>query len=297
MPQGQSFFNRFLRQPDNSPQDPFSNNLDPNNPSYPYSALFTALLAAIGFNVRTKAATDYYVDPSGGNDANTGAIGSPWRTFAHAIAVLITLDFAAQTVTLHLVNNATESLIVLPWTGGGALTFDGGGKSITTTGADAIQTNGGVIPGNFKYQNVTLSTVTSGSCVRHQVPGIVQQGPSVIFGSCAARHINVLGEAAAKLSILNDYTVNGGAGSHYGLGAAFLDISTPITVTLVGNPQFLNAFIFVAFGAADLTGFKFSGTGTGYQTGNIIFNGLLSKGSAVLPGNGTIATSTGGQSV
>src|SRR5437868_13802362 len=94
MPQGQSYPTTFLRS-DNSFQDPISNNLNPNNPNFPYTTLLRR---------KTNAPTTFYV-ATNGNDANDGlTLATPWLTFAHAMAVIGgQIDFSGQPNVLQLV--------------------------------------------------------------------------------------------------------------------------------------------------------------------------------------------------
>jgi hypothetical protein len=312
MPQGQSYPTTFLRS-DNSYQDPISNNLSTNNPSYPYSSIFTALLAAIGFNVRTKAATDYYVGTDG-NDANTGLVnsaGGAWRTLAHAMAVILSLDFAGQTVTLHVrAGHAayTEQLKVTPWVGGGAFIFDGGGGSITYAGVlannngfdAAILVSGGSL-GSFTYQNVTLSTTlgTSLACsgVLCNVPALVTQGPGVVYGACEFAKIYLAGPVF--FSLVNSFSESGNAQAFLAVSQGFLStFGKSITATWTQDVTYGVATVWMnGPSLAYLGGINWNPTGktiTGYKD-DVSAAGVLNGGgsSANIPGSGSNVASPG----
>jgi hypothetical protein len=250
------------------------------------------------------AATTYYI-ATNGSDANDGKTpATAWQTFAHAAAVLSgQIDFGGQTVTLQAVAGHaafTSQLKIMPWIGGGALIFDGGGGSIATTGADAILITGGALPGNFTYQNVTLSTSGSGFCVHHQVGGIVNNGAGVTFNSAASAHFFTEGGTGAELFLTNGYTVAGGAPNLMIVGASLIKgDATAITVGLSGNPQFPGGFIFVNLGSAFLSAVTYGGAASGYPPGSVTNNGILSRGGRPLPTENTstnpVLTSFGGQ--
>ena len=252
-------------------------------------------------------ATTFYI-ATNGSDANPGTAALPWLTFAHAMAVITgAIDFGGQVVTLQAQSGHaafTSPLIITPWTGGGNFIYDGGGGSITATNTDAIHIGPGSLPGSFTYQNVTLSTSGSpapggtAANVAHVAGGTVIQGPGVTHGACAGAHLSPGYGAGARLTLANSYTISGAAQNHYKGGTAVIDGgSNPITVTIVGNPQF-STFVFVANGVVDLSAVTFSGARTGYQTGSALLNGVIFRNTGAanaLPGNGTVALSSGGQ--
>lgn len=301
MPQGQSYPTTFLRS-DNFFADPITNNLNPNNPNYPYAGTFAALLLALGYNVRTKAATDYYVDPVAGNDAGMGAIGSPWKTYLHAASVIATLlDFANQTVTLHLVNNATTGLVVPPYTGGGTLVVDLGGKSIASAGGAAIDCEVALPANGVTLQNGSLAD-SAGSAINHNGVGTINLGVGLTFPASARNHM-LCQNTGARILINAGYTISGGVAlAHYRTffsGAAIEAINT-ITITLTGTPAFGLAFAdaedasLIYFGSGQV---KFVGAATGQRY-------LANKGAVIdtnnggpnyFPGNAAGAVSGGGQ--
>ena len=309
MAQGQSYFTNFLRQPDNSPQDPITNNLDPRNPNYPYAGTFAALFLALGYNVRTKAATDYYVDPVAGNDAGTGSVSSPWKTLLHAMAVLTTLlDFFGQTITLHLLNNAAEPLITAPWLGAGELVFDMGGHTLSVVNARAIDINNASPGGPITLQAGTLAAtattdVNAGRAISVLCPAKVFVN-GVTFGPCTGHQVAVF-SAGAFVQFIADYAITGGGVDHIAAansGLIFYQNRAGtfgrFNVTISGNPAFSSAF-------ALATQSGVLGTGTPNWIGtisgaagqyNLSSAGALNSGNrgVSLPGNPANNVNNGG---
>lgn len=321
MSQGQSYPINFLRRPDNFDADPFTNNLSTNNPSYPYSSIFSALFAAfgaafwitvlsgLGFNVRTKAAATYYV-ATNGNDASDGLTpATAWLTLAHASAILFggSLDFAGQIVTLQAVAGHaafTDKLHVTPWVGGGGFIYDGGGGSIAVTVDKAILVDGGALPGPFTYQNVALSAThgiadpNSGRGVDIISPSTVHQGAGVSFGACAGGY-HIFAGTGAFLNLDANYSITSGANQHWGAGnAALIFIQSAITITLTGTPAFAGAFALAVLGGTLFVGSAlFSGAATGVRY-SATLNGVIftsNGGANFFPGNAAGSTATGGQ--
>jgi hypothetical protein len=298
--QGQSYPINFLRQ-DNSWQDPFVNNLTPTNPSYPYSSIFTALFAALGLT-RTllKVATTFYI-ATNGSDANNGLTpATAWLTFAHAMAVITgQYDFGGQAVMLQANAghaNFTTTLSILPWVGGGSLTYDGGGGTFNTTAADNISTaNAGVLPGPLKLQNITFGSMTSGNGITHTSYGLIILGPGLVFGVCP-NSIHIKGGGFARYQKQAGFTINGSAANHIQMGIGLYDGETFSTTDTISGGLTFGAFFFVAGSGATclVDGVTYPATGA-YQTGNVSNNGILHAAGRTLPGNGVVVQGSGGQ--
>ena len=283
MPQGISWFSRFLRE-DNNFLDPITNNFDSRNPSYPYSSTLTTLFEALGasfwttifsflgFSLRVKAAATYYI-ATNGNDANDGLTpATAWLTFAHAAAVLALVDFAGQTVTLqavagHAAFNATQ-FALSGWVGGGALIVDLNGGSITFTNPNSTHLTGtialtGTLPGDVTIQNGTFAnTGTDGYIFFMGAYGRLVFGSGLAFGACPTGNgqIEII-SGTVFIPQGTSYTIAGGVtpGAHFQIAGGQLICET-VTVTLgqaPSKPAFTNAFCFMVSGIAFFSGTQF----------------------------------------
>ena len=259
-------------------------------------------------------ATTYYV-ATNGNDANSGtSSGSPWLTFAHAMAVLTgQIDFGGQAVTLQAVAghaNFTSKLSVTPWVGGGRLLYDGGAGSIAVTNDRAIDIggdapnggNGGPLTGSFAIQNVALSAtrttdVNAGRAINLLVPGFVFIKSGVSFGACGGHQIAALA-GAAQVFIQADYSITGGGVTHWLIANGGLVFTQNAqTITLTGAPNFSGAFVIADEAKWSGGPFNFIGSATGQrficQNNGIIQTG--GQGPNYFPGNVAGTVSSGGQ--
>lgn len=248
------------------------------------------------------SATTFYI-ATNGNDSNDGlSTGTPWLTFAHAMAVLTgQIDFGGQAVTLQAVTghaSFTTGLSVSPWVGGGSLVFDGASGSIAETGNPAILISGGSLPGSFKYQNVTLSS-TNNYGLEILSPCNVFQGSGVSLGSCGLTQIAAL-VGAVLWEALANYDITGGAVFHIQTGNAGVAFyPSAITVTLHSTPAFSGAFVQATqIGVASLGGASFGGSGATGPRFSAVLNGVINTGNAGLnyfPGSSAGVTDTGGR--
>lgn len=207
--------------------------------------------------VTLAAPTTFYVSNTAGSDTNSGLTPTAaWATLAHATAKLASsYDFGGQTVTLQVLSSSTtftERLTITPWSGGGTLIFDGGGKTINYAGVatndGAVFVQGGALPGLVTIQNVTITTTKGASRL---VTGVFMQsassiliGANVTFG--ANFSANLLALNPGSIIYLNNnltfngsttgnpFFVNGGVIRLFG-PAISITISTPITVGIMAD--------------------------------------------------------------
>jgi hypothetical protein len=261
MPQGQSYPTTFLRS-DNSYQDPFTNNLTTNNPSYPYASLLAAWLAAAGLSSRKylTAPTTLYVATNGSDVTGDGSLAKPFQTPQHLMNVFAAAyDAGGQTVTLQAVAghaNFTSNLVVTPWVGGGTLIFDGGGGSITYTGVNPNDgcivvggIAGGIISGTFVYQNVTTNMTqgaATSTCFHVGALGgvLVQMGPGYHIGASSGVYWQLFSWSGAWHQLLNSFDVASGALALLGAFRAELNtMGTPVAVKWLGNVTYSQAIV------------------------------------------------------
>lgn len=266
--------------------------------------VFPVQPAGIGPRIRLTTSMSFYVATNGSDSNNGLTSGAPWLTFAHAMAVITgQYDFGGQAVTLQAVAAHaafTTPLVINPWSGAGALIFDGASGSITATAANAITINS-PIPGRFTCQNVTLSCASTGDLLNVTGSnGSVLIGSGVTFGSSTSttRHISAID--GGYIQAVAPYTISGGGVCHWFTRMGGRISVEGLPITLSGTPNFNNAFALALYESVMLVeGCAFSGSATGTRF-NVAQNSLIYTGGAgpnYLPGNaaGIISSSSGGQ--
>lgn len=252
--------------------------------------------------------TTFYVATNGSDSNNGLTSGTPWLTLAHAMAVITgQYDFGGQAITLQGVAGHaafTSPLNVTPWTGGGSLTFDGGGGTIAATNVDAVNVTG-TCPGTITFQNYTLSATGVGNGINVIGANNVNIGAGMNFGPCGAITLSI--NYSALLQILADFTISGGAQSFYQptAGSTIRHQKTgggSVKAALTGTPAFSTAFCvvpnaFISFNSGSQVVFSGPATGPRYLA---FLNGVIfGTGGAplYLPGSSAGSQSSGGQYV
>ena len=170
----------------------------------------------------------------------------------------------------------------------------GGNTIVSTTSSDCFYVANGV---NLTVRNVKLQTATGGACL-HASRGATITYNGVNFGACA--NVHTLADTNGTIYGNGNYTISGGAISHwytYNNGSIIADA---LTVTLTGTPAFSAAFAVGALcGTLECKFVTFSGSATGVRY-SIVSNGAVDTnggGASYLPGSVAGSTSTGGQYV
>jgi hypothetical protein len=100
-------------------------------------------------------------------------------------------------------------LATQPWTGGGAIVFDGGGSTFspTTAGFNFSCT----LPGLFTIQNAQFSSSNAAyqGHIANNGIGVVTVGSGLIFGTCGTGGDMMSAMNGGILKIGSDFTVNG----------------------------------------------------------------------------------------
>jgi hypothetical protein len=266
---------------------------------------FVAL--AEDFRELLTAARTYYVRTDG-SDSNTGlanTAGGAFLTLQKAYdTICSTLDLGGQTITVQVQTGTYSGQISIaqPWTGGGAVTYQG---DLVTPDNVVLSNSGGdlilittAIPGLLTFQGFKLTTVTaSGNCILHKGSGVVQL-QTVDFAASTSAHI-FTNTPGAFVSIIGGYTISGGAAVHWQCtSCSGLSVQSALTITLTGTPAFSSEFALSRRAASlqcNLATFSGSATGTRYLADN---NGVIftnGGGANFLPGNAAGSTATGGQ--
>lgn len=237
---------------------------------------------------------EYYVRPDGSN-SNTGLVnnaGGAFLTIQRAIEVIYaTLDLGGQNVNINVADGTYANGIsaTTPWAGPGLVRIRGN----TTTPANVVIsiTNGHPIycSGGAKVSitGMELRTTTSGF-------GIVSTGvgtqvvceAGIRFGACANSHMLV--DDGANITFGADYSIVGGAQTHWNVNSGSSLVAATRTVTITGTPAFSVSFCAVAIQArAIIYGMTFSGAATGKRFFNTNLSVIHTNGGGVnyIPGN------------
>lgn len=245
----------------------------------------------------------YYVRTDGSNSNNglANTSGGAWLTLQKAYdTITSTLDLGGFTVTVQIGDGTYTGGLscTQPWTGGGAVTFQGNSTTpanvlISTTSA-CVDVNCS-LPGTLLIKDMKLTSSAS-SCIFHRGTGRLQHQNND-YGTAAAYHLRGSSPGASIVS-LNSYSVTAGAISHWYAEAGAKVEQGGGTVTFSGTPAFS-----VATAQALRLGFIFldtvtmSGSATGTRYSAISNSVIDTRGSGAthIPGNSSGTTATGGQ--
>jgi molybdopterin-binding protein len=251
----------------------------------------------------------FFVNAATGSDSlGTGTAGSPFQTLQKARDVASTFDYAGQYFPTYNCTGAFTQGVrcVGPLIGNtqGEFFVFNSGSSISAIDADCFTVSFAAIV-TISATGTPLLLSTSGSvggngfALQAVAIGNITVGAGVNFGTCYAPHC---GCNSGNIFLNNNYTISGSARSHYliqiGSGTIITNIITPPTVTLVGTPNFVDAFATITSpGQITSQGVTWSGAATGkrylaFQNGTITTNG---GGASYFPGSIAGTTSNGGQ--
>lgn len=249
------------------------------------------------------ASRTYFVSTTGNDNSDGLTSGSALLTVQGAIDRTYTLDLNGQNVTIQ----------VAAGTYGGTVVAQGvcpGGKvvgNITILGDTTT-------PSNVVFNNASGPLVYALQNARVAVRGIrftganaehlrAEQHAQITFDSCEFAATTLYHTAAYSLGLVRatgNYTITGGAQSHWrSTFGGNINVNS-VTVTLTGTPAFTVGFSDAELNSTQqLNGITFSGSATGPRysaTANSVIytNGA---GATYLPGNSAGSTATGGQYV
>lgn len=271
----------------------------------PLETDITQLLKAIRSQqrVRLTASLTLYIDSVNGNDNNTGAAGSPFKTIGRGIYYIrYQVDQGGQQVTLQLspgtydpvgVNAPNNGLIVI------------NGDRLAPRNYLIKNTNGVAVAmyagSQIWLQGVSIEAAgaTSGDYIGTGT-GLIAASGSIIwimdvaFGACTHFHMwaaqaGVIGMPSGGLS----YTIYAGGLGHMMASAGGITSNVGANVTLQNNPAWSIAGVYcVASGTNQIYNSVYTGTATGkrYQASSV--SAILSNNAGInfFPGNvaGTI---------
>jgi len=281
-PQGVSWFTNFLRQ-DNSWQDPITNNLNTNNPNYPYSSTFLALFIAFGTafwntlistlgfgRILLTAPTTFFWGP-GGSDGNTGtSSGSPWATMA---PLSNKYDVGGQTVTLKLTNDTNTQFVLNSWVGGGQVVVDLQRHTIASTLGAAFVANyvgtATIKNGKLSSSNNVGNSGQAIDCLHTGIlylAGTVTGGDFLEFGSCLGAHMRLRSPGGSLIATFPDfsggaiYKISGGGVAHFQLSEGFANFEQA-QAQIIAAVSFSDAYHSMFSGISFWGGYSFTGGG------------------------------------
>lgn len=221
-----------------------------------------------------QADRNYYVATTGSNSNNGLSLATAFLTIQHAVDIASTLDFNNHYVTINVAAGTyNEDISVGSLTGapdfGLAIIGDVATPSNNTLSSIAIclfafGPLAQVFISGFKF------TCPAGSALY----AIDQAGIGYVsceFGDCSGGYHNVaVSGASVGWQQNGDSTISGGAIAHIGAFVATAGGSSFHTRTLVGTPNFSDAFVVSEGAEVDVENITFVGLATGrrYRTDN-----------------------------
>lgn len=258
----------------------------------------TTAYVATATREKLTASRTYFVRTDG-NDSNTGLVnsaGGAFLTINRAVAVVAGLDINTQAVTIQLGNTGTYA--------GASINgpfFISPGGSVTIRG-DTAAPGSYVISSELSAANDVrvsvqgLDFTSSGSGIISSKGAVVSVNGACIFGACSGHHLRAI--QAGVIEVLSNYTIDGGAASHFNADHAGILLVNSLTITLSGTPAFSIAFVLfdnMSYMHGNANTFSGSATGTRYSiTGNATV--YTNNASATyFPGNAAGVVSGGGR--
>ena len=251
-----------------------------------------------GGRVRLTTDTTFYVAVAGSDTTGTGAVGSPWASWQHAVNYIYNdVDPNGHNIAITD-SNATESFAAgfsingtIP---GVNLTINGNGAIITA--ASPIQIVG--------CTNLTIAgfklIASSGNALAIVNNAYVTIGASMNFGAVTGGGSHIYLQSQCYCLVNNSYTISGGATYHIlSEGRVSFGNLSPATVTISGTPNFVY-FVFatlagnVQIASSSIT-WSGAATGTRYYSQLNAIIATSGSGATYFPGNVAGSTATGGQ--
>lgn len=247
------------------------------------------------------AARTYYVrtDGSDSNDGRTNTSGGAFLTMQKAVDVVSGIFLNGYDVTIQ-VGDGTYTAgvsVVQPWLGKGTVTVVGNTGTPANVIVSVTSNHGfSVQHGRLAVDSLEIRTTTAGSLMRSIFGGYLKVS-SIRCGTCAADQMLASG---GQIEATGNYSIVGGASSHWNTANNGLISVSSRTITLTGTPNFTTSFAYAQLGGVMTVAsntFSGSATGTRYSSNN---NGVINTGgggASYIPGNVAGSTATGGQYV
>jgi hypothetical protein len=268
----------------------------------------TQLLRAIQAKgkIRLTQQMTVFVDPINGNDGNTGAQGSPWRTIQQAIDYANEwVEPAHQWYVIQLVPGTYEPFIAtMPFNGGILIQGDVNNPRsylIKNTNGISVEAAYGAW---ICVQGISVESAGNDTDYDTSGTGMVCADASAIlykdihFGPCSNFHMwSVTAGQCFSWGGIN-YTIYGGARAHTFSSAGGAGTNVRCNITIQNNPEFI-----YGFAAASCIGYQqawyttFNGTARGrhcYVDSNSVINIAGADSETYFPGDQPSYKGTGG---
>jgi len=252
---------------------------------------------------RLSAARTYFVRADGSdlNDGLANTAGGAFATIGQALRTVrdgVDLNGFAVLIQIGAGTYVEAVTLAEPWIGSGEVTLRGDVATPanvtwrTSSAADVRALKGGA---RLNLEGFTLDSPGGGALLHVTDGALLKLSGAMAFGATSGAHIH--GERGGCVVLGADYTIAGGAASHWRTDAQSAVQAGAITVTLVGTPAFGSAFATATQCATqDVAGVTFGGSATG-QRHDVATNAVIVRGGVALPGSSAGTTATGGQFV
>jgi hypothetical protein len=263
--------------------------------------LATTAYVVAAIREKLSAARTYYVRTDG-SDSNTGLAntsGGAFLTIQKAVTVAATLDNNGFDITIQIADGTYNEVVELKsGVGDGFVIIQGnsGTPANVIVNVGASQTCFHALSVTTKHRIKDMKFTGSSSFY-----SIFAEGGSYIewgnnnFGTGFTTHLRL--RDLGHITCISNYTISGGAGSHWESNNNALLRCSGFTITISGTPAFSSAFAGAAAGGMVVSGNTFSGSATGVRY-NATVNGYINTnggGATYLPGGTGGSTATGGQ--
>jgi len=248
----------------------------------------------------------YYVrtDGSDANDGLANTAGGAFLTLQKGYDVIAgTLDLGGHTVTVQVGNGTyTAGLLVSqPWTGGGAVTFQGDTSTpsnvvVSLSGASCFKVTA-VLPGTLRIKGFK-GVITSGTflgVIYHVGGGVVEVG-AMEYGAVNSISWHIVAGSGAYVHCVTSYTVSGTAAAHVLANAGGYIAIDAITATISGSPTITDWVYATRLSLIEYAGGSFSGSpAAGTRKFFADLNAVIYSSGLTFPGSVAGATTSGGQ--
>ena len=264
-------------------------------------AAFNAAVASSGYGIPVLSANATYYVSKTGNDSNNGLSPSTaFLTIQHALNVVSSIIIGPFSVDINVGDGTYSEGLLLngPWLGTGLVTIIGNTTTPTSCIISAVNKPCITLNNASSLVCFGFGFTNSGTAFNQ----ITVQQSSIFqfnlcdFGSSVAAHLVTFTGA----TIVNNnrfgsnYSISGGATSHYGGSAGEISVVSLGTITVTGTPTFTRAFcVGTNLNLINAGGNTYSGAATGprYEASNGGFIQTGGGGANYFPGS-TAGTGT-----
>ncbi|WP_039018535.1 DUF2793 domain-containing protein [Halocynthiibacter namhaensis] len=244
--------------------------------------------------------TTWYVDPSNGNDGNSGLFSGTgaFATLQRAVDEVLSIDAGGHAITIQLADGShavtTPVVIDQPLVGGGEILITGNTANPTLVALNSTAGALDVIGAVVAISGIEISTsAPAEACITGAENAQITLS-DIQFGTGGTAHISLQN---AECAIVGDIEITSDADRHIALDHKSVFRMDGQTITLTGTPDFATAFVEATNGSsASFDGNSFVGSATGprYEAAVLSSINTYGAGTSHLPGGSAGSTSDGG---